>query len=116
MTPCWRGSSRTSCPRPGPPSFPNRDAGPTAHSRNPSKEPDVKAPKATRKRINFKAALILAGSCAALAAVVHVVHGHQVKRHAHGLIDDADQAEQRGDTAQTADCLSQYILLVPGDA
>jgi predicted Zn-dependent protease len=76
----------------------------------------VAAPKRLKKRVNRKAVLILAGSCLALAAGVHFVHGYQVKRNARGLLDEADRAERAGRPAGVADALAQYLQLEPGDA
>jgi cellulose synthase operon protein C len=68
-----------------------------------------------RKRLNFKALLILAVAGAAVATTVHYVHAAQVRRHARGLLEEAKRLEQDGEIRSAADCFGQYLVLAPGD-
>jgi tetratricopeptide (TPR) repeat protein len=68
-----------------------------------------------KTRINLKAVVILAGSAAVLGLAIHFVHGFQVKRNAHALLEQADEVEREGRLARAADCLGLYLGLVPRD-
>jgi tetratricopeptide (TPR) repeat protein len=67
------------------------------------------------KQINIKAILILMLSGSAVALGVHLVHGVQVKRHARGLLEEADRFEKDGELNKTVKSLEQYVKLVPDD-
>jgi tetratricopeptide (TPR) repeat protein len=68
-----------------------------------------------RKRINYRFALYLMLTVAALGTCTHFLHAYQVRRNASSLKDRANQFRQQGDLAKTAEYLGQYIGMNPTD-
>src|SRR5437879_2236312 len=67
------------------------------------------------QRVNGKAVLILLGGAAVLGVAVHFAHGYQVRRNAHGVLEQAELAEAENDLARATAYLEQYLGLAPGD-
>jgi cellulose synthase operon protein C len=59
---------------------------------------------------------LLMASAALIGGGVHVLHGKQVARYSKILLEQAGEAETRGDTSQGEEYLSLYVRLVPHDA
>jgi tetratricopeptide (TPR) repeat protein len=70
----------------------------------------------TRRTVNYKAVLVLVVSAALLGVGVHFLHAVQVKRNAHVLLEQADQAETNGQEQEAAALLTQYLGMVPEDS
>jgi tetratricopeptide (TPR) repeat protein len=70
----------------------------------------------TRKRVNFKALVVLVAVASALGVGIHLVHGAQVRRTVAFLTDEAAAAEREGRPGEAADYLHQYLLVRPDDA
>jgi tetratricopeptide (TPR) repeat protein len=67
-------------------------------------------------RLNAKLLAWALGSAAALVLAVHFLHAFQSRRGARDLLPLADEAEQRGNPAEAAHFLGNYLSLAPGDA
>jgi tetratricopeptide (TPR) repeat protein len=67
-------------------------------------------------RLNGKLVAWVIGTALVLAGGVHLLHGFQSRRGARDLLPLADAAEQRGDPAEAARFLGNYLTLVPDDA
>src|SRR5262245_41706887 len=68
-----------------------------------------------RKRINYRFALYLVLTVAALGTGAHFLHAYQVRRNADSLLGRAQQLREQGDLSKAADCLGQYLGLNPTD-
>jgi cellulose synthase operon protein C len=69
----------------------------------------------TKRSINYVAVVVLLVGCILLGVGVHFLHAFQVKRNAHILLEQADQAEQKGENQQALVYLAQYLGMVPND-
>jgi cellulose synthase operon protein C len=67
------------------------------------------------KQFNYRLLFGLIASLAVFATVVHLVHAYQVQRHALTLKEQAQRAEEAGQTEQVALLLKRYLLLAPND-
>src|SRR5262249_5742110 len=73
-------------------------------------------PAFMRKRFNYRFALYLMLSVAAVGVGTHFLHAYQVSRNADSLKKRADQYREQGELSKAADCLGQYLGLHPTDA
>ena len=69
----------------------------------------------TKRRINVWFLGGLAIAVVVLGAGMHVLHGVQVRRNAAGLLEQAAEAEARGDGALAAETLKFYLGFEPDD-
>jgi tetratricopeptide (TPR) repeat protein len=68
-----------------------------------------------KRELNVRFFAFLIGATAFLAVGVHFLHGHQVKRNAKLLLDQALRAEEKGQLNQASELLSTYLVYVPDD-
>jgi Tfp pilus assembly protein PilF len=68
-----------------------------------------------RTRLNWKLLAWVGGGAAVLAVGVHLLHGFGSSRGARQLLPLAGAAEERGDTAEAARFLGNYLTLAPDD-
>ncbi|HEX4607021.1 MAG TPA: hypothetical protein VH092_02335 [Urbifossiella sp.] len=73
-------------------------------------------PARTKKRLNFRFALLLAGSVVAAGVGIHFTHKYQIRRGARDLLAEAARLEQTGEPVAAAEHLERYLLLEPDDA
>jgi tetratricopeptide (TPR) repeat protein len=69
-----------------------------------------------RRRVNYRALLMLAAAGAALTVGTHFLHAVQVSRHARALSEQAEQAEHEGAADRAAGYLEQFLGFAPHDA
>ncbi len=67
------------------------------------------------RRVNVKAFLILIVTAVVLGGTVYFVHGWQVRRNAHVLLEEADRAEHEGQSEAALEHLENYLGLEPHD-
>jgi tetratricopeptide (TPR) repeat protein len=68
-----------------------------------------------KREFNVRFFALLIGATAFLAVGVHFLHGYQVKHNAKLLLDQALQAEEKGQLNQASELLSTYLIYVPDD-
>jgi tetratricopeptide (TPR) repeat protein len=67
------------------------------------------------KKINYKFVLGLIAVMAIVAVPIHYLHGYQVRRSVHSLLDQANRAEERGQIVEAAGFLGRYLNFAPFD-
>ncbi len=78
---------------------------------NPSPQTNVNPP--TKRRLNLRLFGGLLGIAAALAAVLHLLHGWQTDRNAGRLLEKAEAAAQEGHSADAIRLYTQYLKYRP---
>jgi tetratricopeptide (TPR) repeat protein len=68
-----------------------------------------------KKKLNVRFVLYLLGSLAVLGTATHFLHGYQVQRNAHALLNQANLAQERGEISEATDYLERYLGLRPDD-
>lgn len=68
-----------------------------------------------KREFNVKFFAILVGVTACLVMGVHFLHGYQIKRNAGSLLEQARQAEDRGDLQEASEFLSNYLAFIPNN-
>jgi cytochrome c-type biogenesis protein CcmH/NrfG len=68
-----------------------------------------------RKQINYKFVVGLVAVLAVVAMPIHYLHGYQVRRNVHSLLDQANRAEERGQIVDAAVFLGRYLNFAPFD-
>jgi cellulose synthase operon protein C len=69
-----------------------------------------------KRRLNYKLVLSLLGGFAVAAIVVHFVHGYQLRRNAHRLLERAERALEEKKPEAALTYYAQYLGFVPDDA
>ncbi|MBI2804433.1 MAG: tetratricopeptide repeat protein [Planctomycetes bacterium] len=68
-----------------------------------------------RRKLNVKLVAIVFGGLLVVGAAVHFVHGYQLARNAHRLLERADDARGENDLDRALTLYDQYLKFVPND-